>query len=92
MDTAIHKFIILLRHGGTSRSTSRRHHFRPGIQTVTKVTKVMAYVANAVTLWRWLQQCVPAALRAQTDVINLESNTVTVWLQLRIFRIYLYML
>jgi glucan phosphorylase len=42
----------------------------------------MAHVANAVTLRRWLQQCVPAALRAlMSDVINLElieSNTV--WL------------
>jgi hypothetical protein len=47
----------------TCRSTSRRHHLRPGIQAVTRV---MAYVANAVTLWRWLQQCVPAALRALT--------------------------
>jgi hypothetical protein len=40
---------------GTSKSTSRRH----GIQVVTRV---MAYVADAVTLWRCLQQCVFADL------------------------------
>jgi hypothetical protein len=33
-----------------------RHH---GIQTVTRV---MAYVADAVTLWRCLQQCVLTGL------------------------------
>jgi hypothetical protein len=41
---------------GTSKSTLRRH----GIQAVTRV---MAYIANAVTLWRCLQQCVLAASR-----------------------------
>jgi hypothetical protein len=40
---------------------SRRQHFCPGIPVI------MAYVANAVTLWRWLQQCVLAALRALTS-------------------------
>jgi hypothetical protein len=38
---------------GTSKSTLRRH----SIQAVT-----MAYVADAVTLWHCLQQCVLAAL------------------------------
>jgi hypothetical protein len=41
---------------GTSKSTLRRH----GIQAVTRVT---ACIANAVTLWRCLQQCVLAASR-----------------------------
>jgi hypothetical protein len=40
---------------GTSKSTLHRH----GIQAVTRV---MAYVADAVTLWRCLQQRVLAAL------------------------------
>jgi hypothetical protein len=65
------KFSPVLVPAGTSRSTSRRHHFRPVIQAVTRV---MTYVANAVTLWHvwciilwcWLQQCGPAALRALT--------------------------
>jgi hypothetical protein len=54
------QFSQVLVPAGTSRYVV--NHFRPG-QTVTRV---MAYVANAVTLWRWLQQCVPAALRALT--------------------------
>jgi hypothetical protein len=41
---------------GTSKSTLCRH-------SIQVVTRVMAYVANAVTLWRCLQQCVLAALR-----------------------------
>jgi hypothetical protein len=40
---------------GTSKLTLRRH----GIQTVTRV---MVYVADAVTLQRCLQQCILAAL------------------------------
>jgi quinol monooxygenase YgiN len=40
---------------GTSKYMLRRH----GIQAVTRV---MAYVTKAVTLWRCLQQCVLAAL------------------------------
>jgi hypothetical protein len=40
---------------GTSRSTSRCYG-------IPAVTRVMAYVANAVTLWRCRQQCVLAAL------------------------------
>jgi hypothetical protein len=40
---------------GTSKSMLRRHVFQA-------ITRVMAYVNNAVTLWRFLQQCVLAAL------------------------------
>jgi hypothetical protein len=38
-----YQFSPVLVPAGTSRSTSRRHHFRPGIQAVTRV---MAYIAN----------------------------------------------